>query len=127
MFWRMWPQAFGQGVFAGVVGIQTGVHQQTWVSLRYSCSSIGHPLADTGQLSSHGSYFTNNKGPEGPLLNLLALPPGGGCCANASQAVASDLQFTLHSFVVVVLQAILVAYHLAIQLVYQFIHSGVQV
>ena len=36
-------------------------------------------------------------------------------------------QLTLHSFVVVVLQAILVAYHLAIQLVYQFIHSGVQV
>ena len=54
-------------------------------------------------------------------------PPGGGCCANANQAVASDLQLTLYSFVVVVLQAILVAYHLAIQLVYQFIHSGVQV
>lgn len=54
-------------------------------------------------------------------------PPGGGCCADANQAVASDLQLTLYSFVVVVLQAILVAYHLAIQLVYQFIHSGVQV
>ncbi|SFV02924.1 hypothetical protein SAMN04489707_11082, partial [Paenacidovorax caeni] len=27
-------------------------------------------LADTGQLSSYGPYFTNNKGPEGPLLNL---------------------------------------------------------
>ena len=61
------------------------------------------------------------------MLNLAALPPGVGCCANANQAVASDLQLTLYSFVVVVLQAILVAYHLAIQLVYQFIHSGVQV
>ncbi len=54
-------------------------------------------------------------------------PPGGGCCANANQAVASDLQLTLHSFVVVVLQAILVAHHLAVQLVYEFIHSSVQV
>jgi hypothetical protein len=83
---------------------------------------------DRGE-SVHGvinNYAHTGKNPEENVAHKKP-PPGGGCCANANQAVASDLQLTLYSFVVVVLQAILVAHHLAIQLVYQFIHSGVQV
>ena len=71
-----------------------------------------HTLAKT---LSNGTWPTKKTAPRGRLL----------CeCQSGS---ASDLQLTLYSFVVVVLQAILVAHHLAVQLVYEFIHSSVQV
>ena len=53
-------------------------------------------------------------------------PERGGCCARL-RAGASSVQFALGGFVVVVLQAILVAHHLTVHLVDQFIHGSIQV
>jgi hypothetical protein len=72
------------------------------------------------------NYAHVGENPERGALGNKKTARVGGCCAWLRDG-ASGVHFALGSFVVVVLDAILVTHHLTVHFVDQFIHSGIQV